>query len=157
MTYSQISWQGFSSGVFLTYGYALLIFLYLAIRLIASVVGVEEPPHLLKTLFLLVMSLLLTILMFAAVMSLIAGLSGALTASLALWLTRWIPYHKALASIMCSLVIGMHVITFAISGTSLLTTHLSTYLLWIGLPTIIYLIFGIIAGHRIHNIYQLAS
>lgn len=151
MTYSQISWQGFSSGVFLTYGYSLMVFLYLAIRLATSVVGVEEPPHLFKTVLLLVMSLLLTILMVAVVMSLIAGFSGALTAILALWFTQWLPYHKALAGVICILVVVIHGVIFATSGASLLTTHLPTYLFWIGIPTIVYLVFGIIAGNHIYN------
>ena len=157
MTYPQLSWQGFSSGVFLTYGYALLIFLYLAIRLVASVMGVEEPPHLFKTLMLMVMSLLLTILMFAALMSLVAGFCGALTAVLALWLARWFPYRKALAGVIVVLIVAMHTVIFAMSGTAFLTTHLSTYLFWVGIPTLIYLGFGLYAGKRLHEIYALAG
>lgn len=154
MRYSQLSWQGFSTGVFLAYGYALLFFLYAGIRLTVSVVGIVEPPHLVKTLLLLLMSLLLTVLVFAGFMSLIAGIGGAMTAVAALYLTRWISYRKALVIFAVFSVMLIHLGILATTGTSIITTHLATYAFWFGLPALIYVLFCVIAGAYIEKSFN---
>ena len=142
----QMAWLGFSGGVILTYCYATMFFLYAAIRLASSAISSAEPSHAAGTLFLLGMSLLLTVLVFAALMALVAGAIGVTTALIAYWLKRWLPIPMTLIGTSFAITGLVNLSVIVGTGSDLFGTQLQTYLFWLAVPSLIYLMYSVYVG-----------
>jgi hypothetical protein len=156
-TWGDAARQGALTGAVLAYIYSLVFLLYAVVRESISVlnVGAADGGVLLLS---NAVSLAMVVLIFGTVMAIVSAVIGAVTEVVLLYAIRRLigdyqPMAAVLTGVGVALVLAfvIHLITGIAPSPRLNLAYPETYLFWLGVPTVVYVVAGALRGGEINT------